>query len=57
MKDAILITSRVHSGEVQSSFCLEGFVDFILSEHPKAIELRQRFIFYIVPMINIDGVI
>jgi hypothetical protein len=32
----MIITSRVHSGEVQSSFALEGFLNFLISDDPKA---------------------
>lgn len=56
-KKAIIITSRVHPGETQSSFALEGMVVFILSSSPEAKALRDRFIFYVIPMLNIDGVI
>lgn len=56
-KKAIFVTSRVHSGEVQSSFAVEGLIDFLLSDNEQAIDLRQKYIIYIVPMLNIDGVI
>jgi len=36
---------------------MEGVIKFLVSEHPKAISLRKNFIFYIVPMLNPDGVI
>ena len=56
-KRAVLITSRVHPGETQSSFALEGIVEFLLSDDPRANDLRKSHIFYIVPMLNPDGVI
>jgi murein tripeptide amidase MpaA len=56
-KKAILITSRVHPGEMQSSFAVEGIIDFLLSDDAHAVQLRQNYIIYIVPMLNIDGVI
>ena len=31
-KKAMIITSRVHPGETQSSFALEGMVEFLLSD-------------------------
>jgi len=31
-KKAMIITSRVHPGETQSSFALEGMVQFLLSD-------------------------
>lgn len=56
-KKAILITARVHPGETQASFALEGIVNFLLSDCDEAKELRQNFIIYVVPMLNIDGVV
>lgn len=32
-------------------------VNFLLSSHKKAVELRQNYIIYVVPMLNPDGVI
>ena len=56
-KRAVIITARVHASEIQSSFSLEGIVDFLLSEDERAVSLRKNFIFYVVPMVNIEGVI
>jgi hypothetical protein len=35
-KKAIIITAWVHPGETQSSFAIEGFINFILSDNIKA---------------------
>ena len=53
----IVISSRVHPGEPQSSWVLQGFVEFLLSNHSLAILLRKNYIFKIIPMLNPDGVI
>ena len=55
-KKAIFVTSRVHPCECQASFSLEGAVDFLLSQDERAVQMRQEFIIYVVPMLNIDGV-
>ena len=56
-KKAIIITARVHPGETQASFALEGMLNFLLSSHKKAVDLRKEYIIYVVPMLNPDGVI
>lgn len=56
-KKGILVTARVHPGEPQSSFAAEGFMTFLLSNEDEAKQLRRNFVFYIVPMLNPDGVI
>jgi murein tripeptide amidase MpaA len=54
-KKAIVITSRVHPGEPQSSHMLQGMIEYLISE--EASDLRKNFVFRIVPMLNVDGVI
>ena len=47
----------MHPGESNSSFIMQGFLDFITGQSPEAANLRKRYVFKIVPMINPDGVI
>ena len=56
-KKYVIVTARVHPGETCASFIIQGFLDFICSDKPEAVDLRRRFVFKIVPMINPDGVI
>lgn len=56
-KKAIIITSRVHPGETNSSYIVEGIIKFLTSNNRDAKILRQNYIFKIVPMLNPDGVI
>jgi cytosolic carboxypeptidase protein 2/3 len=52
------MTSRVHPGESNSSFMIQGVIDFLLQPTCKEAQaLREQFIFKIVPMLNPDGVI
>ena len=56
-KKAIILTGRVHPGESNSSYVIQGLIEFLLSNEPKAEYLRKHFIFKIIPMLNPDGVI
>ncbi|KAK5639103.1 hypothetical protein RI129_011595 [Pyrocoelia pectoralis] len=54
----IFITSRVHPGETNSSWIVEGIINFLLNkENEQARRARELFIFKIIPMLNPDGVI
>jgi len=52
-----VLTSRVHPGEPQASYMMEGSLKFLLSKTDLAEELLKNFVFKIVPMLNPDGVI
>ncbi|KAJ3145766.1 Cytosolic carboxypeptidase 1, partial [Irineochytrium annulatum] len=53
----IFLTSRVHPGESNSSFIIQGVIRFLLGDDEAAAALRRSCIFKIVPMLNPDGVI
>lgn len=55
-KKRVWIHGRSHPSEAPSSWHLEAMTDYILSDAPLAIEMRENAIFYIVPIINPDGV-
>lgn len=55
-KRIVFVTSRVHPGETPSSFVCQGFIDFLISNHPVAKTLREHIVFKVVPMLNPDGV-
>jgi len=56
-KRTVVLTGRVHPGETNSSFMMEGFINFITSRtDPMAAELRKRLVFKILPCVNPDGV-
>lgn len=55
-KKAIVLTSRVHSGETVSSYMMKGVINFLLSDTKQARVLRKNYVFKIIPMLNPDGV-
>jgi murein tripeptide amidase MpaA len=57
VRKAIILTSRVHPGETNSSYMMRGILEFLTSNCPEARALRDHFIFKIVPILNPDGVI
>jgi murein tripeptide amidase MpaA len=57
-KKAIVISARVHPGEVVGSWMMKGAINFLTdTESMEAKLLRNKFIFKIIPMLNPDGVI
>lgn len=56
-KEVIFFTGRVHPGESNSSWVMEGVLDQLLRESSISNQLLDKFIFKIVPMLNPEGVI
>jgi murein tripeptide amidase MpaA len=56
-RPAVILTSRVHPGESNASWVMEGLIDFLVGDEFAARDLRDKFVFKIVPMLNPDGVI
>jgi murein tripeptide amidase MpaA len=52
-----MLTSRVHPGESMVSYLVEYVIDFLIGNSVEARILRENFVFYVVPMLNIDGVV
>ncbi|GMH79310.1 hypothetical protein TrLO_g8391, partial [Triparma laevis f. longispina] len=53
----VVITARVHPGESNASWIMEGILKYLTSNTPSAVMLRKKFVFKIIPMLNPDGVI
>jgi len=51
------ISARVHPGETNASWMMEGVLRFVTSDAPAAAVLRRHCVIRIVPMVNPDGVI
>uniref|UniRef100_A0A3Q2DND4 Cytosolic carboxypeptidase 2 n=1 Tax=Cyprinodon variegatus TaxID=28743 RepID=A0A3Q2DND4_CYPVA len=56
-RKAVVVTARVHPGETNASWMMEGFLDFLLGDSEDAQVLRDNFVFKVVPMLNPDGVV
>lgn len=56
-KKRIWLQARTHPAETGSSFLLEGFINFLLSDQVSAQKMRENFIYHIIPMQNPDGVV
>lgn len=56
-KPIIILTSRVHPCESNSSWVMKGLLDFLTGPSLEARLLQERFVFKIIPMLNPDGVI
>ena len=55
-KRAVVISSRVHPGEVVGSWMMRGVLYFLTDPHSNEAKLlRDKFIFKIIPMLNPDG--
>jgi predicted deacylase len=52
----VVIAGRIHPGETNSSHMLEGFINSLLDNDPASQRLLSSANFYIVPMLNPDGV-
>jgi len=57
VRKAIILTCRVHPGESNASWIMNGVIEFLVSDDEQAEFLRNTFVFKIIPMLNPDGVI
>ena len=57
-REAIVISSRVHPGETNSSFVFAGVIEMLSRPRdPIAQYLRENFVFLLMPCLNPDGVV
>lgn len=54
-KTKIVLTSGLHANEVLGSHTLEGTIDWMLSDDPRAVGLRELAEVFVYPMLNPDG--
>lgn len=56
-RKAVVISSRVHPGENMASYVMEGIIWHLTGPSLQAKILRDNFLIFIIPMLNIDGVV
>jgi len=56
-RKGIVISSRVHPGETGASWMIKGIIDYLTAGNVKAKTLRDNFVFKVIPMLNVDGVV
>ena len=56
-KNGVVLIARQHPSETVGSWTIKGAIDFLLGDSDEAKYLRDNFVFKIIPMINVDGVI
>lgn len=56
-REIIFLTARVHPGESNASWVMDGTLGFLLNGSTAAAALRAKYLFKIVPMLNVEGVI
>ena len=56
-KMIIFVSCRVHPGEVPAQHTMKGIINLLLDKNDLcAIELRRKYVFKIIPILNPDGV-
>jgi hypothetical protein len=55
-KHRVWVHARVHPNQTQSSWMADGLLRFLSSDERAAQAARRRFIFHVVPLVNVDGV-
>ena len=56
VRKSVILTGRVHPGESNASYMMNGVIDFLVGDDPAAELLRNTFVFKIIPMLNPDAV-
>jgi hypothetical protein len=56
IRKTVWLMFRQHAWETGSSWAAEGAIRFLVSDHPDAAAIRQRFVYKILPLCDPDGV-
>jgi Zinc carboxypeptidase len=55
-KQAILIYAREHPDEQDPSWAVQGAIQYLISDAFQASQIRKRFTFFVIPVLDPDGV-
>jgi hypothetical protein len=55
-KKIVWMTGLQHCAEMGAGWGLEGMMDFLLSQDPLAAKARGRYLFHVIPIVNVDAV-
>lgn len=56
-REIVFLSARVHPGESNASWVMDGTLACLLGSSCTAAALRHKYVFKIVPMLNVEGVI
>ncbi|XP_028178205.1 cytosolic carboxypeptidase 4-like [Ostrinia furnacalis] len=56
-REIVFLTARVHPGESNASWVMDGTMGCLLGDSTAAAALRAKYVFKIVPMLNVEGVV
>jgi murein tripeptide amidase MpaA len=56
-KRYVVVLARQHPAEVTSSWVMEGVIEFLAGGSEESQALKDKFVFKLLPMVNVDGVI
>ncbi|XP_046661460.1 uncharacterized protein LOC124354792 isoform X1 [Homalodisca vitripennis] len=56
-REVVFLTARVHPGECNSSWVMQGVLEYLLSDSLPIVRARDQYVFKVVPMLNPEGVI
>jgi len=56
-KPCVLIFAREHADEQDSSWAAQGAIDFLISDAPEARQIREKFTFLVIPLLDPDGAV
>ncbi|GJM64297.1 M14-type cytosolic carboxypeptidase [Persicobacter diffluens] len=55
-KKVIMVDAMQHAGEDCGGYLAEGLIKYLISDDARAAQIRKKFIFKVIPMMNPDGV-